>query len=103
MMLTLVFHRTVYFMRQHIQSQNCYIILQLQVRNWGLFFYFTTTVFPDKIKTFKCDHNSWRWERCVGGEGSIGRECRWEERGVWEGGVGGRYSDVTVLLLLFYI
>ena len=50
-------------------------------------------MFSDKVKTFGCDHNSWRWARCVGGEGSMGRgvwggECGEGSmgRGVWVGG-----------------
>lgn len=48
-------------------------------------------MFSDEIKTFRCDHNSWRRERCVEGEerkGGRGGECVWEREGRVEN-VGG--------------
>ena len=48
-------------------------------------------MFSDKIKTFGCDHNSWRWARCVGGEGNIYGEGS-VGRGVW----GGEYGERSV-------
>ena len=76
-------------------------------------------MFSDEIKTFRCDHNSWRWERCVGGEerrGGRGGECgcevviqlcgrRGEERGkgrgVWVGREGEGSEQYNLRALTF--
>ena len=47
-------------------------------------------MFSDEIKTFRCDHNSWRWERYVGEE----RRGEGDREGSVGGKRGGRGENV---------
>lgn len=69
----------------HQCSESCDLNWPIRIFLCKYWFFFppSDTVFSDEIKTFRCDHNSWRWERYVGGE----ERKREEER---EGSVCGK-------------